>query len=268
MLKNFSNLPNHTSHDLLNSKLFFWCCKPLGLSVLHQLVALKSTHFPQLQVAGIGLSSNDECASEIQKAALKHWPECQFFYDRFELSESYDLGLCIGFPFKISLSTIAQFDNGIVNVHFAPLPKYRGSGTLEHAIINGEDRYGVTLHYIDGELDTGEIIDRVWCSLPIDATYLQMVPHLEMLATGLVKKWLPTLVTKLVIGEPQKKLIKEEKIAPLFCTRKSVKKLYALNRSRSFSTLFRYVRALDKGPGKRPYFEHNGKRIYLTVTPY
>lgn len=259
-------MPKNSS-KLLNTNLFFWCCKPLGLSVLHQLANLQATQFLSLKVIGIGLSSTDECASEIQKLARKHWPACQFFYDRFDLIQTYDLGLCIGFPFKISLTSIARCTNGIVNLHFAPLPKYRGSGTLEHAIINGDDRYGVTLHYIDGELDTGEIIDRAWCSLPTDATYIQMVPKLEFLATMLLKKWLPTLLTKLVIGQPQNMLIKEEKVEPVFCTRQSVKKLYVLNRSRSFSTLFRYVRALDKGSGKRPYFEHNGKRIYLSIKP-
>lgn len=41
---------------------------------------------------------------------------------------------------------------------------------------------------------------------------------------------------------------------------------YRLNISRSFSSLYSLVKNLDTGVGKKPYFEYDHKRIYLSVS--
>lgn len=46
----------------------------------------------------------------------------------------------------------------IFNLHPALLPKYRGCSSLTWALINGEKYAGFTFHYIDKNIDTGEII--------------------------------------------------------------------------------------------------------------
>lgn len=51
---------------------------------------------------------------------------------------------------------------GIVNVHYAPLPKYRGYWPEMWAIWNGERRFAVTMHYVDEGIDTGSIIAQRW----------------------------------------------------------------------------------------------------------
>ena len=47
---------------------------------------------------------------------------------------------------------------GFINCHAGALPFYRGRNVLNWAIINGESRFGVTVHYIDHGIDTGDII--------------------------------------------------------------------------------------------------------------
>ncbi|HEB37608.1 MAG TPA: hypothetical protein ENI14_02985, partial [Thermoplasmatales archaeon] len=47
---------------------------------------------------------------------------------------------------------------GGMNLHLAPLPMYRGCNTFSHAIINGDDEYWVTMHWMSPEFDAGEII--------------------------------------------------------------------------------------------------------------
>lgn len=46
---------------------------------------------------------------------------------------------------------------GAINLHFAPLPKYRGCYPIPWAIIEG-NAAGVTLHWMDKGIDTGDII--------------------------------------------------------------------------------------------------------------
>ena len=45
----------------------------------------------------------------------------------------------------------------ILNIHLAPLPRYRGRHPLQWALINGETRYGVTIHEINDDWDDGPI---------------------------------------------------------------------------------------------------------------
>jgi len=47
---------------------------------------------------------------------------------------------------------------GFINCHAGALPFYRGRNVLNWALINGEVSYGVTVHYIDEGIDTGDII--------------------------------------------------------------------------------------------------------------
>ena len=53
---------------------------------------------------------------------------------------------------------IDSFPQGIVNTHGGILPEYKGSYCNNNAIINGEEEYGVTLHYIDKGVDSGDIV--------------------------------------------------------------------------------------------------------------
>lgn len=53
---------------------------------------------------------------------------------------------------------LATAKYGFVNVHPSLLPKYRGGNPYSHVIMNGETETGVTLHFMDEQFDTGEII--------------------------------------------------------------------------------------------------------------
>ncbi len=47
---------------------------------------------------------------------------------------------------------------GIVNVHYAPLPKYAGFWPEMWAIWNGETEFAVSIHYVGSGIDTGPLI--------------------------------------------------------------------------------------------------------------
>lgn len=47
---------------------------------------------------------------------------------------------------------------GTFNLHASLLPQYRGAAPINHAIINGETRTGVTTFLIDKDIDTGKIL--------------------------------------------------------------------------------------------------------------
>jgi len=49
---------------------------------------------------------------------------------------------------------------GTFNLHASLLPHYRGAAPINHAIINGETKTGVTTFFLDKQIDTGKIIGR------------------------------------------------------------------------------------------------------------
>jgi len=49
---------------------------------------------------------------------------------------------------------------GVVNLHPSLLPKYRGRASINWAILNGEARLGLTAHFVDAGMDTGDIIEQ------------------------------------------------------------------------------------------------------------
>lgn len=55
--------------------------------------------------------------------------------------------------------------SGCINVHASLLPKYRGAGPIQWAIIKGEEETGITTMFMDEGMDTGDIL--LQHSLPI-----------------------------------------------------------------------------------------------------
>ncbi len=47
---------------------------------------------------------------------------------------------------------------GCINVHASLLPKLRGGAPIHHALIDGEEKTGITIMYMDKTMDTGDII--------------------------------------------------------------------------------------------------------------
>ena len=48
--------------------------------------------------------------------------------------------------------------NGTINCHAGKLPFYRGRNILNWALINDEKEFGITVHFIDEGIDTGDVI--------------------------------------------------------------------------------------------------------------
>lgn len=58
--------------------------------------------------------------------------------------------------FKKEILGIPRY--GIINCHAGKLPFYRGRNILNWALINDEKEFGITVHYVDEGIDTGDII--------------------------------------------------------------------------------------------------------------
>lgn len=85
-----------------------------------------------------------------------------------EIIKKYDpeLIVVVAYGMIIPKEIIDYPKYGIINVHSSLLPKYRGAAPIHASILNGDDKTGVSIMYIDEKLDEGDII----CSLETDIT--------------------------------------------------------------------------------------------------
>ena len=78
--------------------------------------------------------------------------------DMIKLFEAYQVDLIILAGYMRVLKNPSSFPCPIINVHPSLLPKYKGLHAVEQAIESGDKVTGCTVHYVNEELDGGEII--------------------------------------------------------------------------------------------------------------
>lgn len=106
--------------------------------------------------------------------------EIDYFFDKninstqfIEKIKGYQCDIFISLSFnqifKTELINIPKYKT--INVHCGKLPFYRGRNILNWALINDEKDFGITLHYIDEGIDTGDIILQNTYSIADDDDY-------------------------------------------------------------------------------------------------
>lgn len=77
-----------------------------------------------------------------------------------ELFRSYeaDAAIVVAYGRILPAEFLAAPRRGCINVHFSLLPKYRGAAPVNWAIVNGEEKTGVTTMFVEQELDSGPIL--------------------------------------------------------------------------------------------------------------
>lgn len=77
-----------------------------------------------------------------------------------ELFASYqaDLAVVVAYGRILPGEYLTAPRRGCINVHFSLLPRYRGAAPVNWAIVNGEEKTGVTTMFVEEELDSGPIL--------------------------------------------------------------------------------------------------------------
>jgi methionyl-tRNA formyltransferase len=83
---------------------------------------------------------------------------------------------------------------GCINVHASLLPKYRGGAPIHWCLINGEEKTGVTIMYMDKLMDNGDIISMVEYEIKPNDTVLTLHEKLSNLGANLLIDTLPSIL--------------------------------------------------------------------------
>ena len=105
---------------------------------------------------------NTKKCGAIARAAKWGIPHCRVAHkdedQMIKLFEAYRVDLIILAGYMRVLKNPSAFHCPIINVHPSLLPKYKGLHAVEQAMKAGDSVTGCTVHYVNEELDGGEII--------------------------------------------------------------------------------------------------------------
>jgi methionyl-tRNA formyltransferase len=70
----------------------------------------------------------------------------------------FDVGVIVAYGRVLAGEVLALPTNGLLNLHFSLLPRWRGAAPVSRALIAGDTMSGVTIIRIDEGLDTGPVL--------------------------------------------------------------------------------------------------------------
>ena len=99
--------------------------------------------------------------------------------DMIKLFEVYQVDLIILAGYMRVLKNPSAFPCPIINVHPSLLPKYKGLNAVEQAMESGDKITGCTVHYVNEELDGGEIIKQAEVPIFEDDTVEELTKRIQ-----------------------------------------------------------------------------------------
>lgn len=143
---------------------------------------------------------------------------------------------------------------GCLNIHASLLPRYRGASPIQHVIIDGEERTGITIMQMDAGIDTGDILYQK--EIPIDRqdTYQSLYGKLTALGGETVVEALEMLRQGALI--PRKQTEEDSCYAPLI-----TKEMGRIDFSRDAFSIERLIHGMNPWPSA--YTSYQGKQLKI-----
>lgn len=173
---------------------------------------------------------------------------------------SYDILWSLMYGFIIESELIEKAYIGL-NLHEAPMPKYRGCNGYSHAILNTNKYYGTSFHVLSAELDEGNLIDQEIFEIHDNETVKELYTRTICVSNLVFKRNIEKASKMEFKSTPFD--TKNEPIRP----RSSLKDLKYINEKslNDVKHIYRKVRALDFVPFEPPCFIYNKSKYYIFV---
>lgn len=138
---------------------------------------------------------------------------------------------------------------GAINIHASLLPKLRGGAPIHHAIIDGYDKTGITIMYMNDKMDEGDIILQKETQITDEDTTETLHDRLSLIGRDLILEAIP----KIVKGVKRIKQNEEEATYGYNISREDEK----INFEKTKRQIFNQIRGLNSYPGA--YTIYNNK---------
>lgn len=187
------------------------------------------------------------------------WPMNINSAEFIEIAKSYDVDLFVSMSFNqiFKAPILAVPKLGVINCHAGKLPFYRGRNILNWALINDEKEFGITVHYVDEGIDTGDIIKQEIFPITDNDDYSSLLDIAYMKCASI----LYLAIKDIQSGESQR--IVQNSIHPVgfYCGRRGPGD-EIINWNQTSRSLFNFIRSINKpGPMATTYLDGNEIKI-------
>lgn len=143
---------------------------------------------------------------------------------------------------------------GCINIHASLLPKYRGASPIQQAVIDGEEKTGVTIMQMDEGMDTGAILYQKEIKLDAKETGESLFDRLAVLGAEAIVEALPLIEEGSLTPTPQD----ESKATHVKMIQKSQGHI---DWTQSAEVIERLVRGLNSWPSAYAFWK--GKQVKI-----
>ncbi len=149
-----------------------------------------------------------------------------------------------------------------INCHAGKLPRYRGRNILNWALINDEKEFGITVHYVDDGIDTGDIILQRTYPIKDEDNYNTLLEIAYKECPDILYQAIKELQQGIAHRIPQDVISQHG----LYCGMRSIgDEIIDINSTSR--ELFNFVRAICT-PGPRAVAYLNGTPVYINKVIY
>ncbi|MGM0438885.1 MAG: methionyl-tRNA formyltransferase [Patescibacteria group bacterium] len=176
------------------------------------------------------------------------------FNELEKVIDQTDLVLVAAYGEIIKKDVLEKPKHGFLNVHPSLLPKYRGPTPLQAAILNGDEKTGVTIMLMDEKIDHGPILAQKEIELNGNEYYKTLENKLSTLGGKLLADTVPKWINKNIKPKPQDDSKAKH-------TKLLNKKDGKINWNNSATKIEREIRAYNPWPGS--YSKVDGKLVKI-----
>jgi methionyl-tRNA formyltransferase len=143
---------------------------------------------------------------------------------------------------------------GCINIHVSLLPRWRGAAPIEHALLAGDDKTGISVISILPKLDAGDILMQESFAIDKDINSDDLTINLTNLGKKTLMETLPLLFENKLIRKKQD----ESKVT---YANKFISEDRKINFYNSSDDVYNHIRAHGPKPGS--WFTYRGERIKI-----
>lgn len=172
-----------------------------------------------------------------------------------------DIGISVSFGYILKKDILSLFPHGCINLHPGFLPFNKGAYPNVWSLVEGTPA-GVTLHYVDEGVDTGDIIAQQHVPAQVCDTGESLYHRLEAESLRLFQEsWGAIKNAERIRCSPQ------QKGAGTLHRVSDVEAIDEIDLNRSYSAeyLINLIRARTFPPYTGAYFKHGGRKIFLRL---
>ena len=144
---------------------------------------------------------------------------------------------------------------GCINVHASLLPKLRGGAPIHHALIDGYDKTGITIMYMDSKMDAGDIIKQKETEITDKDNLESLHDRLSIIGKDLLLEVLPS-----IIDGTNNRI--EQNLDEVTFGYNITREEEHIDFNKSSREIFNLIRGLSPIPGANAILDGNEMKIY------